>query len=174
MTNLPGSQAPSDLEHRRAYECRLTTDRALQSLEESAAFLADRGLLRELRTARCQVFSRRVTRSRIARVVTASLRGRRPSTHRRGSLRSFPASRYSRSTQERVSSLPARTLAIVDPIRRAELTRLDGGDRETRRLLGHLASGGPTTLGTLQEELGLRSSRAEGDSLSARTLRRDR
>ncbi len=53
MTNLPGSQAPSDLEHRRAYECRLTTDRALQSLEESAAFLADRGLL--TRTPDCSL-----------------------------------------------------------------------------------------------------------------------
>ena len=58
--------------------------------------------------------------------------------------------------------LTRETLAIVDPIRRAELTRLDGGDRETRRLLGHLASGGPSTLGTLQEELGLRPRELKG------------
>jgi hypothetical protein len=51
--------------------------------------------------------------------------------------------------------LTRHTLAIVDPICRAELTRLAGGDRETRRLLVHLADGGPATLETIQEELGL-------------------
>jgi hypothetical protein len=156
MTNLPGSQAPSDLEHRRAYECRLTTDRALKSLDESAAFLADRGLL--TRTPDCSLPS--------------LFEACHEEPYRQGGhgFASWPKTKYSWAGE--LAELPGitvlkihagkslfltrDTLAIVDPICRAELTRLDGGDRETRRLLGHLASGGPSTLGTLQEELGLR------------------
>ena len=40
-----------ELRERRAFECRLTPDRALGSLEEAEAFLLDRGLL--TRTADC-------------------------------------------------------------------------------------------------------------------------
>jgi hypothetical protein len=36
------------LEARRVHECRLRRDRALDSLEEAAEFLADRGLLTRL------------------------------------------------------------------------------------------------------------------------------
>ena len=39
------------LRERRAFQCRLTPDRALRSLEEADAFLRDRGLL--TRTADC-------------------------------------------------------------------------------------------------------------------------
>ena len=42
---MGGAESLQDLEHRRAYECRLTPDRALQSVDETAAFLAERGLL---------------------------------------------------------------------------------------------------------------------------------
>src|ERR671931_5175 len=34
-----------DLEERRAYECRLTPDRALETLDDAESFLRDRGLL---------------------------------------------------------------------------------------------------------------------------------
>jgi hypothetical protein len=44
-------EALAELQERRALECRLTPDRALQSLDEADAFLADRGLL--TRTADC-------------------------------------------------------------------------------------------------------------------------
>src|SRR5919201_5117194 len=40
-----------ELRERRAYECRLTPDRALQTLDEAAAFVRDRGIL--TRTADC-------------------------------------------------------------------------------------------------------------------------
>src|SRR2546421_9178392 len=40
-----------ELQERRAYECRLTADRALRSLDEAEAFLRDRGLL--TRTTDC-------------------------------------------------------------------------------------------------------------------------
>jgi len=49
----------------------------------------------------------------------------------------------------------SETLAIVDPICRAELARMAAADREWRRLLDHLADGGPATLETIQEEMGL-------------------
>src|SRR5918912_3081407 len=34
-----------ELQERRAYECRLTPDRALETIDEAEAFLRDRGLL---------------------------------------------------------------------------------------------------------------------------------
>ena len=37
--------ALADLEERRAHECRLTPDRALETLDEAEEFLRDRGLL---------------------------------------------------------------------------------------------------------------------------------
>src|SRR6476660_2070613 len=46
---LPGQdgsvESLTELRERRAFECRLTPDRALGSLEEAEAFLRDRGLL---------------------------------------------------------------------------------------------------------------------------------
>src|ERR1041385_2104356 len=41
----------AELEERRAYDCRLTPDRALETLDEAEEFLRDRGLL--TRTADC-------------------------------------------------------------------------------------------------------------------------
>ena len=38
--------ALADLEERRAYECRLTPGRALETLDEAEEFLRDRGLLK--------------------------------------------------------------------------------------------------------------------------------
>ena len=35
----------SELEERRAFECRLTPDRALETLDDAEEFLRDRGLL---------------------------------------------------------------------------------------------------------------------------------
>jgi hypothetical protein len=155
MTDLPGSTTPSDLEHRRVYECRLTPDRALQSLDESAAFLADRGLL--TRTPDCSLPS--------------LFEACHEEPYRKGGhgFASWPKTKYSWASEleERPGItvlkihagkslfLTRETLAVVDPICRAELTRLAGADRETRRLLDHLANGGPSTLETLQEELGL-------------------
>src|SRR5215208_3259561 len=43
MTAHPPSMA--DLLERRAYECRLTPDRALETLDDAEEFLLDRGLL---------------------------------------------------------------------------------------------------------------------------------
>jgi hypothetical protein len=52
---LPGEdgsvESLTELRERRAFQCRLTPDRALRSLEEADAFLRDRGLL--TRTADC-------------------------------------------------------------------------------------------------------------------------
>ena len=41
----------AELQERRAYECRLTPDRALETLDDAAAFVRDRGLL--TRTTDC-------------------------------------------------------------------------------------------------------------------------
>src|ERR671935_1913158 len=43
----------SDLQERRAFDCKLTPDRALRSLDEAEEFLLDRGLL--TRTTDCSL-----------------------------------------------------------------------------------------------------------------------
>ena len=48
-----GVDALAELRERRAYECRLTPDRALESLDEAEEFLRDRGML--TRTADCSL-----------------------------------------------------------------------------------------------------------------------
>ena len=150
------SEGLLDLEHRRACECRLTPDRALQSLDESVAFLGDRGML--------------------TRTPDSSLPSLFEACHEEPYLvggrgfASWPRTKYSWAgelgerpgvTVLRIHSgknlfLTRETLSVVDPICRAELQRLARADSETRRLLSHLADSGPATLDTLQLELNLR------------------
>jgi hypothetical protein len=42
---MTGSPTLDELRERRVFECRLTPDRALATLDEAEAFLLDRGLL---------------------------------------------------------------------------------------------------------------------------------
>ena len=125
-----GSTGFANLERRRAYECRLTRDRALESLNEAAAFLAERGLL--------------------TRTPDSSLPSLFEACHEEPYLTgargfgSWPKTKY--PWAEELGERPGITvlkihsgksllltreiLAIVDPICRAELARLAGADRE--------------------------------------------
>jgi hypothetical protein len=138
-----------ELERRRAFECRLTPDRALGSLDEAEAFLLDRGLL-----------------TRTADSALPSLFGachEEPYAADKPGFGQWPRTRYPWFGQLGVRSYA--TLAIhggksllvspeiarlLDPLCRAELAR-----REDDPLLRHLAEAGPSELDDLQLELGL-------------------
>lgn len=149
------------LERRRDDECRLAPGRALGTFEDARAFLGDRGLLT------------RTPDSSLPSLFAACQEA--PARSGGRGFAAWPATKWwwagALEQADGVVTLKIhngknlllarRTLAIVDPICRAELERFTTQpprgevDRLTRRLLDHLASSGPTSVDALQEELGL-------------------
>jgi hypothetical protein len=144
-----------ELEERRAYLCRLTPDRALESLEDAHDFLSDRGLL-----------------TRTPDSALPSLFGachEEPYAPGSRGFGSWPATKYpwyfELAARPDVHELKVHkgksilftneTLPLVDPICRAELARMEQHE-DCAVLLRHLADAGPSTLDDLQTELGLK------------------
>ena len=144
------AHAPSmeELRERRAFECRLTPDRALESLDEAEAFLLDRGLL--TRTADSALPSLFEACHEEPYAPDSPGFGQWPRTKFPwfGELgaRGYPVVAVHRGKNLLVAPQVVRRL---DPICRAELERL--GDDV---LLRHLAEAGPSELEDLQLELG--------------------
>ena len=144
----------AELEERRAYECRLTQDRAVETLDEAEAFLRDRGLLT------------RTADSALPSLFEAC----HEEPYARGSpgFGQWPATKFPWFGQlgarghlilaiHRGKSLLVtdEVAALVDPICRAELARMEVEDESWGRLLRHLADAGPSELEDLQTELAL-------------------
>ena len=145
----------SELRERRAFECRLTADRALGSLDEAEAFLRERALL--TRTADCALPSLyEACHERPYRPGTAGF-GTWPATKwpwfgaltERGHL----CVAVHRGKNLLVSDEAA---ALLDSISRAETERMRAEDPGWRRLLDHLARVGPSTTEDLRTELSLK------------------
>jgi hypothetical protein len=143
------------LQERRAYLCRLTPDRALESLEEALEFLGDRGLLTRTPDSALPSFFAACHEEPYA----AGSRG----------FGSWPATKYPwyfqlaqrpdvhelRIHNGKSILLTDETLALADPICRAELARMER-EREWAPLLEHLRHAGPSTLDDVQTELALK------------------
>ena len=145
----------AELRERRAFECRLTPDRALGSLDEAEAFLRERALL--TRTPDC--------------ALPSLYEACHEAEYRPGSagFGSWPATKWPwfgalterghlclaihRGKNLLVSSEAA---TLLDPICRAETERLRAADPGWRRLLDHLAGVGPSTTEDLRTELSLK------------------
>ena len=144
-----------ELRERRAYECRLTFDRALDSLDEAEAFLRDRGLL--------------------TRTPDSALPSLYEACHEEaykpgsGGFGEWPRTKWPwfGELAERGSTVVAvhrgknllvskEVAALLDPICRSEIERMRTEDPDWRRLLDHLASAGPSNLEDLRVELGLK------------------
>jgi hypothetical protein len=145
-----------ELEERRAYQCRLSPDRALESAEEALAFLRDRGVLT------------RTADSALPSLFEAC--HEEPYAPGSRGFGSWPATKYpwyfELAARPDVHELRVHigksilftdeTLALVDPICRAELARMEQ-DETWAPLLLHLADAGPSALADLQIELGLKA-----------------
>ena len=144
----------AELGERRAYECRLTPDRALETIDEADEFLCDRGLLT------------RTTDSALPGLFEAC--HEEPYAHDKPGFGQWPATKFPWFGQlgarghlvlavHRGKSLLATdaVAALLDPICRAELARLELEDENWARLLRHLADAGPSELDDLQTELSL-------------------
>ena len=145
----------AELRERRAFECRLSPDRALESLDEAEAFLGDRGFLT------------RTPDSALPSLYAAC----HEDPYRPGSpgFATGPATKWPwfgeladrghlstavhRGKSLLISDAAAR---LLDPICRAEITRTRAADRSWGRLLDHLAAAGPSSLEDLRAGLGLR------------------
>jgi len=143
------------LRRRRDYECRLTPDRALESVDTACTFMRERGLL--TRTADCTLPS--LFEACHEEPYRAGGRG----------FASWPATKWpwfhELSERPGVHSLDVHrgkaillsdeVLALVDPICRAELARQEQENPAAARLLRHLADAGPTMADDLAIEAGL-------------------
>jgi hypothetical protein len=146
----------SELQEQRTYECRLTPDRALGTLDDAAAFVHVRGLL--TRTTDCAL----------------------PSLHEAcheppykpgaGGFGEWPATKYVWGFQlarrddvyalkihrGKTIFLGAETAALVDPICRAEIARMERESEDWALLLRHLGEMGPSLTEDVQRELDLK------------------
>ena len=144
----------AELEERRAYECRLTPDRALGTLDEAEEFLRDRGLLTRAADSALPSLFEACHEEPYAR--ESSGFGRWPATKfpwfgllgARGNLVLAIHRGKSLLVTDEVA-------ALLDPICRAELARMEAADEGWGRLLHHLAAAGPSELEDLQRELSL-------------------
>src|SRR5437763_8507185 len=146
-----------ELQERRAYECRLTPDRALRTIDETEAFLRDRGLL--------------------TRTAGASLPSLYEACHEdpyapgRGGFGEWPATRWpwfgELAERDGVHRLKVHdrgknllvtdeTAALLDPICRAEVEQMRRESPEWARVLDHLAAAGPSEPEDLKVELDLK------------------
>jgi hypothetical protein len=144
----------AELRTRRAYECRLEPDRALRSLDDAAAFLADRGILT------------RTADSALPSLFEACHQP--PYRPGRGGFAEWPATGYPwfwelahrdgihelGVHQGKKVLMTAETAALADPVCRSELARAEAGGGDAAALLAHLAAAGPSTLDDLKVELG--------------------
>jgi hypothetical protein len=152
-----------ELRDRRAYECRLTPDRALRTVEEAEAFLRDRGLLT------------RTADSALPSLYEACHED--PYAPGRGGFGEWPATKWpwfgelaERSGVHRLKVhhrgknllVTEEVAAILDPICRSEVERMRRDSPEWARLLDHLAAAGPSEPEDLKVELDLKPKELKG------------
>jgi hypothetical protein len=145
----------SELEDRRARECRLTSDRALETLDDAAAFVADRGLL--TRTPDCALPS------------LHEACHEEPYKPGKGGFGQWPRTKwwwgFELTRREGIYALKvhrgktlflgADTAALADPICRGEIARMEAEDEGWALLLRHLGNAGPSLAEDVQRELQL-------------------
>jgi hypothetical protein len=144
-----------ELLERRGFDCRLAPDRALGTLAEAEAFLHDRGLL--TRTPDC--------------ALPSLYEACHEEPYKPGSpgFASWPATKwpwfgelaergYLVTAVHRGKNLlvTGEVADLLDPICRAEITRMRAADTGWRRLLDHLAEAGPASIEDIRVELRLK------------------
>jgi hypothetical protein len=157
--NVRGAESDTRLAsllERRNRLCRLTPDRALETLDEAHAFLCDRGLL--TRTTDCSLPSLFEACHEEPYAPDKPGFGQWPRTKWGWSfaLAKRPGV-YALKIHHRRKTLYANeeVARLLDPILRAEIERMQEND-EWAVVLDHLADAGPSTSEDLRTELGLK------------------
>ena len=142
-------RTPEEFRERRAFECRLTPDRALESLDEAEEFLLDRGLLTRTEDSALPSLFGACHEEPYAPSKPGFGQWPRTKYPWFGELgaRGHPVLAVHRGKSLLVAPETAR---LIDPLCRAELER-----HADDLLLRHLADAGPSELEDVQVELGL-------------------
>ena len=149
--------ALGELLEQRAFLCRLTPDRALETLDEAEDFLRDRGLL--TRTPDSSLPSLFEARHEEPYAPSKPGFGQWPRTKWSWSFalarrpQVYALKIHGRRKTLYVSETTAR---VLDPVCRAEISRMREEAPEWALLLDHLAAAGPSTSDDLKVELGLK------------------
>jgi hypothetical protein len=145
------------LQAKRAQACRLTPDRALETLDEAEQFLRDRGLL--TRTTCCSFPSLFEACHEEAYAPDKPGFGQWPKTKWGWSM-ALPRRPgvYALKIHHRRKTLYVtdEIARLIDPIARDELERMAAADPSWAVVLDHLAGAGPSTSDDLKTELGLK------------------
>jgi hypothetical protein len=144
----------TELEERRAYECRLTPDRALETLDEADGFLRDRGLLTRTADSALPSLFEACHEEPYARESPGF--GQWPATKFPWFGQLGARGHHILAIHRGKSLLVTDEVAkFLDPICRAELVRMEAAEEGWARLLRHLEEAGPSELEDLQTELSL-------------------
>jgi hypothetical protein len=145
-----------ELEERRAYECRLTPDRALGSLEEAAEFLRERGLL--TRTPDCSLPSLFEAVDEEPYAPGAGGFGDWPRTKWwwPGALEDWDGVVAAKIHRGKTLLMTDEVARLADPICRAEIERMAAADPDWARVLDLLERAGPSEQDTVRETLALK------------------
>jgi hypothetical protein len=135
-----------ELQERRAFECRLTPDRALGSLEDAAGFLRDRGLLSW------------APLTSLPSLYEACHEDPAEPKHRwwLDALGEHDDVYLLRIHRGKPLLLSAETAALADPVCRAEIERMEVADPQWGALLRYLDQAGPSTFEDARLRLGLK------------------
>src|SRR6058998_4376823 len=145
----------AELRQKRLHDCRLTPDRALQTLEEAEAFLVDRGVLTLTQdSALPSLFA--ATHEQPYKSGSAGF-GSWPKTKWPwgGELALRPGVHALKVHRGKVLLCHQAAMRAVDPLARAALAAADAAGDEGSRLVRHLRSAGPSKLDDVKDELGL-------------------
>lgn len=145
-----------ELQERRAYECRLRPDRALETLDEAETFLRERGML--TRTADCYLPSLFEACHEEPYAAETPGFGQWPRTKWwwSGALQERDGIYAPKIHRGKTLYLTEEMAALADPVCRGALARMEGEDPAFGRLLRHLADAGPSRVEDLRLELELK------------------
>jgi hypothetical protein len=144
VTSASSDTAFASLQEKRTFVCRLTPDRALETLDEAEQFLWERGLL--TRTTCCSLPSLFEACHEDPYAPDKPGFGQWPRTKWGWS---FALARrtgvYALKTHHRRKTLyvTEEVARLIDPIVRAELDRMTNADPDWALVLDHLAAAGP-------------------------------
>ncbi len=148
-------QSLEELQERRAYECRLTPERALETIDDAEAFLCDRGLLTRTADSALPSFYEACHEEPYKAGGHGFAQWPKTKWPWFGEVaeRGYLVLGVHRGKNVLVSQEVA---ALLDPICRAEIARMCNADPRWARLLDHLAETGPSNIEDLQVELELK------------------
>jgi hypothetical protein len=145
-----------ELQERRAYACRLTPDRALESVDDAEEFLRDRGMLTRTADSSLPSFFDACHEDPYKPGVAGFATWPATKWPWFWQLAQRPGVYELKIHRGKSILLTEETASFADPVLRSEIERTRSADPRWALLLDHLAAAGPSTAEDLKVELGLK------------------